>query len=65
SVGGTNPSLVEAMNIGLCPIVFNVDYNIETTENQAIYFNSADDLIKIITDFQNKKTRHDQYQMIT
>jgi glycosyltransferase involved in cell wall biosynthesis len=55
SVGGTNPSLVEAMNIGLCPIVFNVNYNIETTENQAIYFNSANDLVKIVTDYQNKK----------
>jgi glycosyltransferase involved in cell wall biosynthesis len=55
SVGGTNPSLVEAMNIGLCPIVYNVDYNIETTENQAIYFNSKEDLIKIISKYQNKE----------
>ncbi len=55
SVGGTNPSLVEAMNIGLCPIVYRVDYNIETTENQAIYFKSAEDLREIINDFQNNK----------
>lgn len=51
SVGGTNPSLVEAMNLGLYCIVFDVDYNIETTENKAIYFKNADELKKIISDF--------------
>lgn len=51
SVGGTNPSLVEAMNLGLCCAVFGVDYNIETTENLAIYFNDEDDLKNIINSF--------------
>lgn len=42
SAGGTNPSLVEAMNLGL-PIVSNgVIYNRETTEYQAAYFNDMD-----------------------
>jgi Glycosyltransferase len=53
SVGGTNPSLVEAMNLGLCIVSFNVDYNIETTENKAIYFDSSYDLNSILTKFEN------------
>lgn len=55
SVGGTNPSLVEAMNLGLCCIVFNVEYNIETTENSALYFSSSIDLLKILNDYRNNK----------
>lgn len=48
SVGGTNPSLVEAMYLGLCCVVFDADYNRETTSNSAIYFQSKDQLIKEI-----------------
>lgn len=48
SVGGTNPSLVEAMNLGLACIVFDVDYNRETTENKAIYFNDVQGLLSQI-----------------
>jgi len=53
SVGGTNPSLVEAMNLGLCVVSFDVDYNRETTENKAIYFNNTSELIKILVKFEN------------
>lgn len=55
SVGGTNPSLVEAMNLGLCCIVYGVDYNIETTENSAIYFNNVDDLKNAVNFFIDNK----------
>jgi glycosyltransferase involved in cell wall biosynthesis len=48
SVGGTNPSLVEAMNLGLCIIAYDVDYNRETTENEALYFQSCADLRMIL-----------------
>ncbi|WP_366184850.1 DUF1972 domain-containing protein [Flavobacterium ovatum] len=48
SVGGTNPSLVEAMNLELCIVSFNVDYNVETTENSAIYFNNSSELIEVL-----------------
>ena len=44
SVGGTNPSLVEAMNLGLPIISFESVFNRETTENSAIYFNSINSL---------------------
>lgn len=38
SVGGTNPSLIEAMQLGLPCLVYNVSYNIETTGGKACYF---------------------------
>lgn len=52
SVGGTNPSLVEAMNLGLCCIVYDVDYNRETTENSAIYFDSSQTLAELINKYE-------------
>lgn len=42
SAGGTNPSLVEAMNLGLPIIANGVIYNRETTEHKAIYFKDHD-----------------------
>lgn len=54
SVGGTNPSLVEAMNLGLNIIAFNVDYNIETTESKAHYFNTSDDIVDFLLSFYSK-----------
>jgi glycosyltransferase involved in cell wall biosynthesis len=49
SAGGTNPSLVEAMYLGLPIISFNVSYNKTTTENKAIYFSSTAELITRLT----------------
>lgn len=50
SVGGTNPSLVEAMFFG-CPILaYDVVYNRETTENKAYYFKDANDIITILNE---------------
>ncbi len=46
--GGTNPSLVEAMYLGLPIVAFDVMYNRTTTENKALYFKSVDELINII-----------------
>lgn len=53
SVGGTNPSLVEAMSLGLCCIVFDVNYNRETTENSALYFSDIDELKSLLLSFEN------------
>lgn len=53
SVGGTNPSLVEAMNLGLSCVVFDVDYNRETTENKAIYFANEKELFSQLTKLAN------------
>jgi glycosyltransferase involved in cell wall biosynthesis len=48
SASGTNPSLVEAMYLGLPVLAFDVSYNRTTTEDKAFYFTNADDLINII-----------------
>lgn len=45
SAGGTNPSLVEAMYLGLPIIAFGVSYNRVTTEEKALYFNSLEELV--------------------
>jgi glycosyltransferase involved in cell wall biosynthesis len=45
SAGGTNPSLVEAMYLGLPILAFKVSYNVTTTENKAVYFSTAKELI--------------------
>src|SRR5690606_38431547 len=44
SAGGTNPSLVEAMYLGLAIIAYGVNYNRETTLNKALYFHNVDSL---------------------
>lgn len=44
SAGGTNPSLVEAMNLGLPILAFDCIYNRATTENKCEYWNSANDI---------------------
>jgi glycosyltransferase involved in cell wall biosynthesis len=49
SAGGTNPSLVEAMSLGLPVLAFDVAFNKATTEHQAVYFASAADLRQHIT----------------
>ena len=59
SVGGTNPSLVEAMNLGLCCLVFDVDYNRETTENSASYFHEKKQLEELVTSFSNEELEVD------
>jgi glycosyltransferase involved in cell wall biosynthesis len=48
TAGGTNPSLVEAMKLKLPVFAFDIQYNRETTENKAFYFNTTDELISLI-----------------
>lgn len=48
SAGGTNPSLCEAMYLGLPILAFSNGYNENTTNHQAIYFKDADDLSHIV-----------------
>lgn len=57
SAGGTNPSLVEAMNLALPIIAYGVNYNISTTENQAIYFRSSEELLKIIRSVTSERLK--------
>jgi len=48
TAGGTNPSLVEAMYLGLPVLSVDAIYNKITTHNQALFFSSAKDLCEII-----------------
>jgi glycosyltransferase involved in cell wall biosynthesis len=48
SAGGTNPSLVEAMYLGLPILANGVSYNQVTTEYKALYFNNLESLINEI-----------------
>lgn len=48
SAGGTNPSLVEAMYLGLPIFTYGVEYNKETTQNKALYFDDKDGLIELL-----------------
>lgn len=48
SAGGTNPALVEAMNLGLPILAFNSGFNEHTTHGRAKYFNSSNELQRLI-----------------
>lgn len=48
SVGGTNPSLVEAMFFGKPIFCFDVIFNRETTFNKAYYWKNVEELIALI-----------------
>jgi glycosyltransferase involved in cell wall biosynthesis len=50
---GTAPSLVEAMNLGLPIIAYDVPTNIETTENKALFFKTPKELISLIDETSN------------
>ena len=63
SAGGTNPSLVEAMYLGLPIIAFDVNYNRETTENQAVYFKNSSQLQELVNQFTNSTLKIDGNQM--
>lgn len=59
SAGGTNPSLVEAMNLGLPIIANGVIYNKETTEHKALYFHDKDSLKSLVQELsRNGEKRH-------
>lgn len=54
SMGGTNPSLVEIMNLGLPVFAFDVVYNRATTEEKAFYFHDTASLVDGITTFSKE-----------
>lgn len=55
SAGGTNPSLVEAMYLGLPIFAFGVDYNKATTENKAKYFDNKSQLIELLKNINDNE----------
>ena len=66
SAGGTNPSLVEAMYLGLPVVAYSVQYNKETTEDKALYFDSKDTLVRLLESIdveRLEKTAKDMHQI--
>lgn len=54
SAGGTNPSLVEAMFLKLPVLANGVNYNRETTNNEAVYFDDCESLIHSLNNINSK-----------
>lgn len=48
SAGGTNPSLVEAMHLGVPLVCYDNGYNNNTTHNKALFFKNAEELKNIV-----------------
>jgi len=63
SAGGTNPSLVEAMYLGLPIVAYDVAYNRETTRNNAKYFKTASELNDIINNTSDVEWSKVGYEM--
>ena len=55
SAGGTNPSLVEAMQLGLPVFAYGIQYNRETTRNKAAYFDNTDELVSLLNNINNNE----------
>lgn len=53
SAGGTNPSLVEIMHFAKPVFAYDCDFNRYTTENEACFFNSAEDLHVSLSQFED------------
>ncbi|WP_367646141.1 DUF1972 domain-containing protein [Vibrio sp. Vb339] len=57
SVGGTNPSLVEIMHFGKNIFAFDCNFNRYTTDNQALYFTGATDLLGLLNSTEVKANK--------
>ena len=55
SAGGTNPALVEAMNLGLPIFAFNNNFNRHTTNEGAFYFDDSLEISNLINKFTNEE----------
>ena len=55
SAGGTNPSLVEAMSLGLPIVAYGCVFNRETTCDQAIFFDTSDELTDILRNLADEQ----------
>lgn len=60
SAGGTNPSLIEAMFFSKPILAYDCVYNRATTENQALYFKSPEELI-----YLTRNNSHDNFEKIS
>lgn len=63
SAGGTNPALVEAMNLELPILAFASGFNEYTTENKALYFSTSDDLFNCLNSIDELKLNEMRKEM--
>jgi len=63
SAGGTNPSLVEAMALGLAVVAYGVNYNKETTGNKALYFLNAKELSEMLNSINEETLQKNAKEM--
>lgn len=61
SVGGTNPSLLEALGAGNPCICYNVGYNKEVAKDAGLYFNNKKSFKTTIEELENNKEK--QHEM--
>ena len=54
SAGGTNPSLVEMMHFAIPIVAYDCGFNRYTTENEARYFQSAEELPGVVTSIDDE-----------
>lgn len=64
SAGGTNPSLVEAMHIGLPILAFDCIYNRATTENKADYWTDSNNLRDKVGNHNSQKNNGKRMRII-
>lgn len=63
SAGGTNPALVEAMNLGLPIFAFDNIYNRYTTENQASFFSNSKILKEMLANISENELQRNSENM--
>jgi glycosyltransferase involved in cell wall biosynthesis len=63
SAGGTNPSLVEAMHFALPVLAYDCEFNRATTEEKALYFCDANELVRLIN-FDERTRRRCSAEML-
>ena len=65
SAGGTNPSLVEAMYLGLPIVAFDVVYNKATMRNKGAYFSSVENLKELVQNLTSNDKESLSHQMLS
>ena len=53
SVGGTNPSLLEALNLTNLNILYDVEFNHDVGQDSCLYFKNEDELINILNNIES------------
>lgn len=57
SVGGTNPSLIEALSLTDLNILYDVCFNSDVGENTCLYFKDEGSLVKLLNDEKSLKSK--------